>query len=162
REASSWLADAPDCDLVLVGHGPQRCELERLAAEKGISERVHFLGFRADVPAILARSSLLVLPSRWEGMPNVVLEAMAAGLPVIATNVEGVAELLGDDADGQMVPFGDMAAFAAAVTRVLSDRDLAERLGRRNRHRAAEYFQINDMVERYQTLWTELTQGQTK
>ncbi|NLE37550.1 MAG: glycosyltransferase [Pirellulaceae bacterium] len=162
RGARSWLADAPDCDLALVGQGPQRSALERLAAEEGISDRVQFLGFRADVPALLARSSLLVLPSRWEGMPNVVLEAMAAGLPVVATDVEGVAELLGDDADGQVVPFGDTAAFAAAVTRILSDRDLADRLGRRNRSRAAEYFQIDDMVERYQTLWTELVQGRTK
>ncbi len=86
------------CDLLLVGAGPQRARLQQQAARLGISDRVHFAGFRADVPAILAASDVLVLPSRWEGMPNVVLEAMAAARPVVATDVEGVSELLGPGA----------------------------------------------------------------
>ncbi len=97
-----WLVEAiqgvlnehADVELVMVGDGPERMALERFCAAR-TPGRVHFLGTRADVPEILAAADLLVLPSRWEGMPNVVLEAMAAGLPVVATDVEGVREALG-------------------------------------------------------------------
>ena len=101
------LARLPEHDLLLVGSGPQRADLERLAARVGHRRARAFLGYRPDVPAILAASELLVLPSRWEGMPNVVLEAMAAGKPVVATDVEGVAEALGPDAAEQIVPLDD-------------------------------------------------------
>ena len=76
--APLWLAKLPDCDLLLVGEGPLRASLEAAARAAGIADRVHFAGWRADVPEILAASDLLVLPSVWEGMPNVVLEAMAS------------------------------------------------------------------------------------
>jgi glycosyltransferase involved in cell wall biosynthesis len=154
--ASTWLGQCPDCDLILAGDGPQREVLEKTADDRGLADRVHFLGFRTDVPRILARSEMLVLPSRWEGMPNVVLEAMAAGLPVVATAVEGVLELLGDEAEQQAVAPDDLEAFAANITRLLSDRDLAGRLGQENCSRVTTHFQINQMVDRYETLWDEL------
>ena len=93
--AAIWLPQLPRCDLLLVGQGPERRKLEAQCRGLGIGDRVHFAGWRPDVAEILAASRLLVLPSAWEGMPNVVLEAMAAGLPVVATDVEGVRELLG-------------------------------------------------------------------
>ena len=96
--APRWLAELPDCDLLLVGEGPLRASLETAARTAGIAQRVHFVGWRPDVPEILAASGLLVLPSAWEGMPNVVLEAMASRRPVVATDVEGVRELLGSAA----------------------------------------------------------------
>jgi len=154
--ASLWLDRAADCSLVLVGSGPQRADLERIAARAGISDRVHFLGFRDDVAAILARSDLLVLPSRWEGMPNVVLEAMASGLPVVATDVEGVAELLGPGAAAQTVSYGATEALADKIIQLLGDCELAGRLGRENRYRAESHFGIDAMVAAYQTLWTDL------
>jgi glycosyltransferase involved in cell wall biosynthesis len=154
--AESWLGQGSDCDLLLVGRGPQRADLEKAAAEAGIGRRVHFLGFRRDVAEILARSDLLVLPSRWEGMPNVVLEAMAAGLPVVATDVEGVAELLGPNREHQTVTYGDTASFAQKVTRLLGDRDLAKRLGQANRQRAEQHFSIDATVRAYESLWTAL------
>ena len=108
--APHWLAKLPDCDLLLVGDGPLRPSLEAAAKAAGIADRVHFAGWRPDVPEILAASSLLVLPSLWEGMPNVVLEAMASRLPVVASDVEGVRELLGPNAARQTVAHGDSRA----------------------------------------------------
>jgi len=160
--AASWLGRLPDCDLLVVGRGPYRAGLERLVALAGIADRVHFLGFRDDVPQILARSRLLVLPSQWEGMPNVVLEAMASGLPVVATDVEGVAELLGPGAGAQTASYGDRETFAEKVIRLLTDGELADRLGQQNRRRAEAHFAIEQMVEAYETLWTDLREERKK
>ena len=154
--AQAWLGRLPECDLLLVGRGPQRRKLERMCRRGGIADRVHFAGWRADVPEILAASDLLVLPSVWEGMPNAVLEAMASGLPVVATAVEGVEELLGPAAAAQTVRYGDSQAFADKVVRLMEDREAAAQLGRENRHRAEEDFDLAGMVEAYQTLWEEL------
>lgn len=157
--ASEWLARLPDCDLVLVGRGPDRPALERFAADRGIASRVHFLGWRSDVPRLLRASELLVLPSRWEGMPNVVLQAMASGLPVLATDVEGVTELLESSTDAQMVAYGDTAGFVARIVRLLSDRQLAQRLGQENRRRVERSFSIRQTVIAYQDLWASLAAG---
>ena len=105
--ARSWLDRIPESELLLVGDGPQRADLERISQQAGITARVHFAGWRPEIPEILAASRLLILPSRWEGMPNVVLQAMASGLPVLATDVEGVRELLGEGADTQTVSPGN-------------------------------------------------------
>ena len=129
-EASpAWLAQVPDCDLLLVGAGPERGNLERRAAELGLASRVHFAGWRSDVPAILAASAVLVLPSEWEGMPNVVLQAMAAGRAIVAAAVEGVAELLGPAASAQCVAFGDSSALARAHHRTAHRRSCRRRAG---------------------------------
>jgi starch synthase (maltosyl-transferring) len=120
---------------------------------------VRFAGWRADIPAILAASASLVLPSQWEGMPNVVLEAMASRLPVVASDVEGVRELLGEGAKVQTVRFGDGRALAERLLRVLSDAQLAAELGAANRRRVAESFGIDRMVAAYGDLWESLVTG---
>jgi glycosyltransferase involved in cell wall biosynthesis len=122
----------------------------------GIAPRVHFAGFRDDVPEILAASDVLVLPSRWEGMPNVVLEAMAAGKPVVATDVEGVGEALGPAAAQQAVRPGHAGAFAAKLNLILDDALLAESLGRENQARARALYSIDAMVAAYQNLYASL------
>ena len=104
--AAIWMPQVPQCDLLLAGRGPQQSLLEAQCRTLGLRDRVHFLGWRPDIVEILAASRLLVLPSQWEGMPNVVLEAMAAGLPVVATDVEGVRELLGPAATAQVCAAG--------------------------------------------------------
>ena len=157
--ASDWLRRLPDCDLLLVGKGPLETALRRQCHEMGIAQRVHFAGWRPDIPAILAASSLVALSSAWEGMPNVVLEAMASGLPVVATQVEGVCELLGPGFQEQSWPYGKWQDFSDSVVRILSDRDVAVRLGRENRRRAEQYFTIERMVESYQDLWEQLLAG---
>ena len=153
------LAAGPAFDLVIVGDGPQREELGRLVARLGLAERVHFAGFRGDVPAILAASKFLVLPSRWEGMPNVVLEAMAAGKPVAAARVEGVEEALGPGAAAQTFAAGDGEEMAGKMAAILGDAGLAARLGGDNQQRAREAFSIEAMVARYQALYRTLLAG---
>ncbi|MBW3597355.1 MAG: glycosyltransferase [Planctomycetes bacterium] len=147
------FAAAPDHDLVLVGDGPQRQKLEAAAQNAGVSERVHFTGWREDVPRILAASDMLLLPSRWEGMPNVVLEAMAAGLPVVATRSEGVLELLQETAGSQTASFGDDCEFARRVSEITANAHLASQLGQENRRRVAHHFSLESMIAAYERLY---------
>jgi starch synthase (maltosyl-transferring) len=147
------LAELPSHDLLVVGSGPQRRQLAKRAQSLGIRQRVHFAGWCGNVENLLQASDLLVLPSRWEGMPNVVLEAMAGGLPVVATHVEGVGELLGEDHGGQLVAPGDAAAFARQIVQFCHDRRVAVQIGERNRRIAAEQFSLQRMIDRYQDLY---------
>jgi starch synthase (maltosyl-transferring) len=157
--APAWLAGVPECDLLLVGDGPLRRSLEDACRERGIVDRVHLAGWRPDVPEILAASRLLVLPSAWEGMPNVVLEAMASRIPVVATDVEGVTELLGPAAPHQTVPYGDTEAFVGKLVTLVRDDSLAATMAAENRRRAEERFSLSTMVSAYQELWESLVAG---
>lgn len=159
QTAPAWLERLPDCDLLLVGKGPLREPLERFCRKQGISDRVHFAGWRPDVPEILAASHLLVLPSMWEGMPNVVLEAMASRMPVLATDVEGVRELLGPGADAQTVRYGDSEAFVDKICRLMADRSASAQLGESNRLRVEHEFTTEQMITTYQELWDSLLGG---
>ncbi len=153
------LRQAPRHDLVVVGDGPQRGALERQAqASAELAGRVHFLGYRDDVPALLAAADLLLLPSRWEGMPNVVLEAMAAGKPVVARAVEGVAELLGPQADSQVARCqgDDAQVFSEKLLALLNDPGLACELGVQNQRRAREQFSFEAMATAYALLYRSL------
>ena len=154
--APCWLPRVPDCDLVLIGSGGQENELRQMAGQLGIADRVHFAGWRPDVAAILAASELLVLPSRWEGMPNVVLQAMACARPVLATEAEGTRELLGPHGDAQLVAYGNTEALAEKLVAIISDLDFAASLGQKNRNRAAEEFSMQRMVRAYEELWDGL------
>lgn len=146
------VAEFPQARLLLIGQGSQAGDLRAQTESLGLTRHVEFLGWRPDIPAILRRVSLLVLPSRWEGMPNAVLEAMAASLPVVATPAEGVAELLGDS-PAQLVPFGDDERLAAAIASILRDPVLAQDLGRRNRCRVEADFSTAGMIAAYETLY---------
>jgi glycosyltransferase involved in cell wall biosynthesis len=157
--APQWLGTLPDCDLLLVGNGPLRPSLEAASKEAGIADRVHFAGWRADVPEILAASDLLVLPSAWEGMPNVVLEAMASRRPVVASDVEGVRELLGPSASRQTIRHGDTPALVEAITAFMLDPALSSATGMENRRRAEASFGIAGMVRAYENLWESLARG---
>lgn len=159
--AAEWMERLPQWDLLLVGDGPLREELARHCRRLGIAQRVHLLGFRRDVSGVLAAASLMICTSSWEGMPNAVLEAMAAGLPVVATRAEGLAELLGDAAEEQLVPCvasaspAAVTAVAQRVVRIATDPAMASRLGRANQRRAAE-FPLERMVRAYEALWLDL------
>ncbi len=154
--APRWLKPLPDCDLLLVGDGPLAGRLSQMTQTLGVADRVHFARWRADVPEILAASSLLVLPSVWEGMPNVVIEAMASRLPVVASAVEGVQELLGSEADGQTVRHGDSQVIIEKIVGILSNATLAAATGAANRRRAEGHFGISEMVRAYEELWDSL------
>jgi glycosyltransferase involved in cell wall biosynthesis len=141
--------------LLLVGDGPLRGELERRVGELGLKDMVRFLGRRQDVPEILRASDLFVLPSLWEGFGIVVVEAMAAGLPVIASNVDGVGEIVRPEQDGLLVSPGDPAGLAQAVLRVLNDRQFAQQLAGAGAERAAR-FSIMASAEALQRLYATL------
>jgi glycosyltransferase involved in cell wall biosynthesis len=146
----------PNYDLVLAGEGPMRDRLRQLAIELGVAERIHLVGWQVDMPGLLAAADLVVLTSRWEGMPNILLEAMAAARPVVTTDVHGARELLGSDAQWQITPAANAAAFVAAVARIVTDAELAAGLGARNRQRAADYFSMDRMIAAYVTLYDSL------
>jgi glycosyltransferase involved in cell wall biosynthesis len=155
--APQFLEQLPAHDLVLIGEGPQRAELTALARRLGLSQRIHFLGWRPDVRALMTTAELLLLPSRWEGMPNVMLEAMASSKPVVATRVAGVVELLGATAEQQTVEPGDGSALAEKVIQISRDKRSAAELGQANFRRVAEHFSLRQMVDAYGRLYRELT-----
>ena len=141
--AARWLPQLDGCDLLLVGDGPERRQLEAQCGRLGLCGLVHFAGWQPNIPEIMAASRLLLLPSAWEGMPNVVLERMASRLPVVAADVEGVGELLEPAAAEQTVHFGDTEAFAAKLIRFVKEAATAAETGARNRLRAEECFTLD-------------------
>jgi glycosyltransferase involved in cell wall biosynthesis len=159
QRAADFLPQLPNHDLVLAGQGPQERPLRRLAKRLGIDRRVHFCGWRGDLDGIIAGSDLLVLTSRWEGLPRAVLEVMASGKPVVTTAVEGVAELLGPLAPGQLHPSNDAAGFTQAVVAFASTADLAADQGRRNRQRVADHFTLERTVTAYEALYRAILNG---
>lgn len=147
------FAAQPNLDLLIVGEGPERGRLQAQAAELNIRNRIHFLGWRADVPPLLKLADLLLLPSRWEGMPNVLLEAMAAGLPVVSTPVEGAAEILGALAPAQLSLAQDAASFTDLVLAFASSPELRQTTGQANQQRVAEHFSLAVMATAYEALY---------
>jgi glycosyltransferase involved in cell wall biosynthesis len=170
QKGVDWLLDlspqlleqCPHHDLVIVGDGPLRSEYERAVDRKGLGARVRFLGWRSDIPEVLGASEVLLLPSRWEGMPNVVLEAMASRLPVVATHSEGVLELLGGESPSQTVPFGDTQAFIAKAVTLANDRDAAARIGLENRLRVENTFSLTAMIAAYSRLFQGLAAARSQ
>lgn len=129
----------PGCPVTLAGDGPERGALRRLAAELGVADRVRVTGFlpHREVPRLLAAAQVAVLPSRYEELGTALVEAMAAGRPVVASRVGGIPELVRDGVDGLLVPPEDPVALAAAISRLLADPVLAAELGANGRARVA-------------------------
>jgi starch synthase (maltosyl-transferring) len=146
----------PNHDLVIAGDGPMRETLRKIVAERGIAERVHFVGWQMDMPRLLASADVVVLTSRWEGMPNILLEAMASAKPIVTTDVHGARELLGENSQGQITPAGNATAFVEALVRIASDAALACQVGKENRRRAATNFSIDHMIMSYVSLYESL------
>ena len=130
--------------------------LTRLAERLGIGSRVQFTGLRSDVPAVLASSTVSVMPSLNEALSNVLLESMAAGVPTVATRVGGTPEAIVDGVTGLLVPPADAAAMAAAIARLLNDPALAAALGRAARRAIEERFSVDRMVEATEQLYVDL------
>jgi glycosyltransferase involved in cell wall biosynthesis len=147
----------PDVEFLLVGDGPLRQELEREAASLGLGGSAIFLGDRQDMPAILASLDVAVLTSDSESLSNVILEAMAAGLPVVAYGVGGNSELLSRQR-GALIPAGDETSFADAVEKLLLDSALRQQLGRNALQFAQENFSLDRVRQRYVELYVSLLQ----
>ena len=138
----------PEAQLVLVGQGDLRSELEG-------QPRVHLLGVRDDIPEILAAADIFALSSDWEGLPLALIEAMAAGLPVVATAVGCVPEVVEDGVSGLLINRGDQAELVAALTSLARDSALRRRMGEAARRRS-EAFSLQAMVSAYERLFAEL------
>lgn len=135
-----------ECTLRVAGDGPERVSLEKQAHDLGIWPWVQFMGTTHDVPGLLEQSRFLVHTSDTEGCPNVVMEAMACGRPVVATDVGDIPWLIDDGKNGFVVPRGDEAAFADRVVRLLSDQDLCHRMGLAARTKAEQEFGLDRVV----------------
>lgn len=142
---------------VLVGDGPCRAELEELAASLGIEDQVLFLGTRTDVPSLYAAFDIYCLCSRYEGMPLTLLEAMAASLPVIGTNVLGIAEVIEHGFNGLLVPDNDAAHLAAAIAVLRTDRNLVESLQKEGPGYVRDNYLLETSVNSYKRLFRQLT-----
>jgi glycosyltransferase involved in cell wall biosynthesis len=136
------LLPQDSCECLIVGEGPDRAELDAEIERLRLRDRVTLAGERSDVPELLAGADVFVLSSASEGMPISVLEAMAAGLPVVATSVGGVPELVADGENGFLVDPGDPEGLASALGRLLADRELRRRLGEAGHARVRERFDL--------------------
>ena len=154
--AKRVLARAPDARFLVAGEGPNRPELERQAAALGLGDRLRFVGYRRDIPDFLSALDLYVLPSLWEGLPLSLLEALAAGKPVVATAVGGNPEIVEDGVGGRLVPPRDEAALADAILRVRGDEALRRAVSERNRARFERHFSLEAMLAGHETLYDEL------
>jgi glycosyltransferase involved in cell wall biosynthesis len=149
-------AQVPDALFVLAGDGPERASLEAAARAAGLEHRVIFLGYRSDIPDLLASSDLFVLPSLFEGLPLSILEAMAAGRPVIASAIGGNDEAVVHGGTGLLVPPADPDALAQAIRLLLSDASLARCFGAAGRAHAQREFSARRMVDRVTQVYDEL------
>jgi L-malate glycosyltransferase len=153
RVAAKLSPSFPELQFVLVGDGPLRPRLEDLARQLGLGERVTFLGDRRDVAAVLAALDISVLPSSSESLSNVILESMAAGLPVVAANVGGNPELVQNGNTGCLFSTGDEAQFGAALETLVTQPELRHRLGSRAREEVLLKYSIAGVRDRYQDLY---------
>ena len=157
RAAADVVHAFPDARFELVGGGPEMSALRTISAELGLERVVSFLGHREDVKARLGAADIFVLPSRSEAFPNAVLEAMAAGLPVIASAVGGVPEVIRHAATGLTVPPGDPAALASAIRRLMADPSLAQGLGDAGLAEVTARYSFDRMIDEFEALYlTEL------
>jgi len=146
----------PDAHFVWVGGGSDRSALTAAVVRLGIAEHVHMLGDRSDARHLLAAMDIFVLPSLWEGLSIALLEAMAAGLPVVATAVGGTPEVVVAGETGVLVPPSNPDELANAVIKLLNDPAAARKMGQAGRDRVAERFTVNDMVGAIESLYASL------
>lgn len=144
-----------DAHLLIIGEGPMRWHLTRFRDQLELRDRVHFLGERNDVPQLLRSIDLLWLASAYEGMPNAIMEAMAAELPVVATDISGSRDLVIPEKTGYLVPVGDRAGLARWTQPLLDNPLLAREFGKAARQRIETEFPVEKMVSAYEKLYEE-------
>jgi glycosyltransferase involved in cell wall biosynthesis len=155
--AQTIIRENPHAGVVIFGEGALRGELERRVAELGLTGRVVLPGFRTDLDSLIGGADVVVLPSFTEGLPNVALEASAAGVPVVATAVGGTPEVIADGETGFLVPPGESPAVAARVGQLLRDAALRTRFGAAGRARMRELFTFDAQAKAYLQLLHSLS-----
>ncbi len=150
------LPALPEARLLLVGDGPKRGELETLAVELGVRDRLEITGWMTDARRYLTAMDVFALPSRYEGLPLSIIEAMLAGLPVVAADVGSVSEAVVDGETGLIVPPEDVGALAGALGRLAADGDLRQKMGGNGLARARERFTAEAMAGAYERLYNSL------
>ena len=160
RMAAQLAPRFPAVQFVLIGDGPLRASLETLAGELGLNGRVRFLGDRSDIPAVLASLDITVLPSRSESLSNVILESMAAAVPVVATDVGGNAELLTNGETGFLTS-SDESALAYGVEMLLKNEELRKSCGRRAQLEAGSRYRLGVIRDRYEQLYLSALSAKT-
>ena len=157
--AMSALADLKDLSWTwtIAGDGPQMQVLQSMAEENGIKDRVHFIGWQSadQLKKEYYAANIFLFPSRHEGMPNAVLEAMASGLPVVATRIAGNEELVVNGETGALVPAEDVESLRESLRPLLVDAKMREKMGRASRQRVEESFSWNRVAEQYQKILNE-------
>jgi len=166
KDLETWLCAAarvaqqyPAAQFVLVGEGRDGVtlgQLQRLATELGIAERVHFPGYRAQLLPVYGSFDLFVLSSRREGLPNSILEAMAVGLPVVTTDVAGTSELVLDGRTGYVVPQADVDRLAQAMVTLVGNKQIRQRLGQAGRERIEREFSFTHRLQRIEALYMRI------
>jgi glycosyltransferase involved in cell wall biosynthesis len=158
RAAVEIARQFPDVYFILAGGGDSQPEYEALAGELGLKDRFRFLGWRRDVPRVLANLDVVVLPTvnDFEGTPLAVIEALAAGRPVVATDVGGVSEVIKDGATGLLIPIRDPEALAHSVARLLNDPQTARSLAAAGRALVSQQYREADMVANVEAYYKEL------
>jgi len=142
--------------VAFVGGGGREIFFRKKAGELGLRDNVIFLGERRDVPQILAASDIFVLSSNWEGLPRSIIEAMMAGLPVVATKVGGVPELVEDGVTGFLVPPKDPGALTEALQKLIADPELRRRMGEAGREKALQEFTLDRMLRETEKVYREV------
>ncbi|MDQ3350333.1 MAG: glycosyltransferase family 4 protein, partial [Acidobacteriota bacterium] len=151
--AAAMVGAHPELRFQIVGDGPRRGELEQRSAALGLGAHVEFLGHREDVPALLAAADLFVLPSRSEAFPNGAIEAMAAGLPVVACAVGGLLDLIEDGRTGLLVPAGDAEALGRALESLVTQPERANAMGAAARRAVEQQYSFDRMVDSFEDLY---------
>jgi glycosyltransferase involved in cell wall biosynthesis len=154
-DALSMISER-DFAVQVVGDGSQRMELERLAELYGLGNKVEFLGIRSDVQQLMQQSDCLLVPSRWEGLPMVILEAMACGLPVIATPVGGIPEVIEDGVNGYLVPAESVELLAQRLEEVIDNPHILRALGKRARKKVIDGHSIEALAAAHYSLYERL------
>jgi len=154
-QATARISQEQDVQLLLVGDGPERERLETLTETLNLTDGVRFAGQRLDVERILKAADIFILPSQWEGMPMSAQEAMASGLPVIASRTEGIVDIIEDNATGLLVTPGSVEQLAHAICRLIQNPPLAQQLSHAAQQKARALFSMESIVQSYAELYAQ-------
>lgn len=156
QAAKKVIAEIPNVTFMFVGQGYLEDELKQLSEELGLRDHVIFTGFRHDIPEVTAIFDIAILASFFEGLGRVLLEAMACGVPTVATRVGGIVDVVDDAKTGILVEPGDVSSLASAIIRLLKDKDLRERLGKAGKEKIDSKFSAKTMVRRIEEVYDDL------